>query len=75
MIGARKYYAKENKLEKDKPYDFTNMYNLRNKTKKTQREKRERKTKKQTLNHRNKMMVNQRGGGSRDGLNRDGLNR
>ena len=34
MDGARVYYAKQNKSVRERqiPYDFTQMYNLRNKT-------------------------------------------
>ena len=30
--GTSEYYAKQNKLEKDKCHDFTHMWNLTNKT-------------------------------------------
>ena len=32
MVGAREYYVKQNKSEKEKYHDFTHMWNLRNKT-------------------------------------------
>ena len=32
MDGAREYYTKRNKSEKDKYNDFTHMWDLRNKT-------------------------------------------
>ena len=53
MDGAREYYAKQNKSVKERqmPYDFTHMWNLRNKTNKQRREKRREASQKQTLNY------------------------
>ena len=52
MNGTREYNSKRNKSvrERQMPYDFTHMWNLRNKTNEQREKKRE--TKKQTLNYR-----------------------
>ena len=47
--------------EKQIPYDFTHMQNLRNKTK--QQRKKERQIKKQTLNYREQRVTRGEGGG------------
>ena len=46
MDGAREYIAKQNKpvRERQIPYDFTHMWNLRNKTNEQRKKKKPRKT-------------------------------
>ena len=69
MSGPRKFNAKWNKpvRERQIPYDFTNMWNLRNKTNEQREKEREREregqTKKETLNHREQTDGYQRGCG------------
>ena len=48
MDGAKEYYAKRNESERQIPYDFTCMWNLRSKLSKGKK----RQTKKLTLNYR-----------------------
>ena len=64
MDGARDYYAKRSKSvrERQRPYNFTHMWNLRNKTKK-HRGKKERGKPRNRLNYRKQTDVYQRGGG------------
>ena len=54
MCGARECYAKRNKSVRERqiPYDFTHLWNLRNKTNEQRGGKGEKQTKKQTLNYR-----------------------
>ena len=59
MDGAREYNAKQNKSVRERqiPYDFTHLWNLRNKTNK-QRRKKEKDTNQETLlTTENKVMV------------------
>ena len=46
MVGAKEYNAKQNKSVRERqiPYDFTHMWNLRNKTKEQRGAERERQT-------------------------------
>ena len=48
MDGPRVYYAKQNKSVKERqiPYDFTHMWNLKDKTNEQRGKKRERQMKK-----------------------------
>ena len=64
--GAREYDAKQNKSPREKqiPYDFTYMWNLRNKTN-DQREKK-RQAKKQTFNYKERTDGLQGLGGTRE---------
>ena len=65
MDGAREYYANQNNQERQIPYVFTHIWNLRNKT--TEEEKKERQTERQTLNYREQTDGYQRGGRWGDG--------
>ena len=67
MDGAREYYAMQNKSVRERqiPYDFTHMRNLRNKQ--TSKGKKERQTKKQILNCREQIDGYRRGCGWEDG--------
>ena len=64
------YYAKQNKSVKDRqiPYDFTHMWNLRNATGKHRRNKKKREANHQIDSLQNKLSC-WRGGGQKDGLN------
>ena len=77
MDGARDYYAKQNKSVRERqiPYDFTHMWNLRNKTneqggKEKRETEKERGKPNQETDYREHTDGYQRGGGWRDGLNR-----
>ena len=68
--GARDYDAKQYKSVRERqiPYDFTQMWNLRNKTNEQRKEgererERERETEKQTLNYREQTDDYERGWG------------
>ena len=66
MDGTRGYYAKQNKSVRERqiPYDFIHMWNLRNKTDEHRwKKERERQTIKQTLNYKEQTECYWRGGG------------
>ena len=64
MDGSRVYYAKLNKSirERQIPYDFTYMWNLRNKQMSIEKRREKGKSRK-TLNYREQTDSYQRGGG------------
>ena len=66
MARATEYCAKQNQSERQIPYDFTHMWNLRNKTNEERKREREKKTKEQTLNYREQSDCYQRGDGWKD---------
>ena len=57
--GSREYNAKWNKpvRERQIPYDFTHMWNLRNETKGKKNNNKTRPTNKQTLNYREQVVI------------------
>ena len=55
MDGAREYNAKKYVRERQVPYDFIHMWNLRSKT--NEQKKKERDRQKNTLKSENKLMV------------------
>ena len=57
--GAREYNAKQNKSVRERqiPYDFTHLWNLRNKTNKQRKKRESDKPRNRFLNMENKLMV------------------
>ena len=57
MHGAKQYYAKQNTLVRERqiPYDFTDMWNLRNKT--SEHKGKERETERDRGNPRNRLLT------------------